>query len=424
VVWVRTEDDAPARPFEPADLAAEGGKVAVRAHTQVALDAGGPFEAVAVAVERSAALRDALVRGLAPPSVARFARLRFALLAVAAPPALMLLELDRELVMAKAGSVATLLADLVLAAYVAFELTRRSPRLPGVAAAALASFSLRFVLVATRLCAKGVHPAVWAGALLAAAGAAGILARAPSRERVVLELLDKLGISRSDLLASREERRADNRLVAAAVIAAIGLPLSLLALRRAGVDVWAQAGAFVVYAVVVPEIVRRFVDPSRAPPPPAPAKVLFGVACGLALTAALAHGAHHFFDAGNELARCTGKLDAEAKRLLAREAAETSSGIARVRASSALVMMTVAFIPLAEERIYRGLLMDVLVRRYGASYGLFASAVVFGVAHLGVYQVALYQAVLLGLAFGLAFAEGGLVAAFVVHAAWNLLLLA
>ena len=68
--------------------------------------------------------------------------------------------------------------------------------------------------------------------------------------------------------------------------------------------------------------------------------------------------------------------------------------------------------------------MDVLVRRYGLTLGLFVSAAVFGFAHAGVYEIALYQTVLLGLGFGIAYAEGGLIAAFAVHAVWNLLNLA
>jgi hypothetical protein len=39
----------------------------------------------------------------------------------------------------------------------------------------------------------------------------------------------------------------------------------------------------------------------------------------------------------------------------------------------------------------------------------------------GVYELALYQTVLLGMGFGIADAEGGLIAAFIVHARWNLL---
>jgi membrane protease YdiL (CAAX protease family) len=132
------------------------------------------------------------------------------------------------------------------------------------------------------------------------------------------------------------------------------------------------------------------------------------------------NGSHHFFDAGAELARCTGRLDDEARRMLAREAEEIARGVDGVRASASAILMAVGIAPLVEERIYRGLLMNALVRKYGASYGLFASAVVFGVAHVGVYQLALYQTVLLGVAFGFAYAEGGVLAAFTVHAAWNL----
>jgi len=83
--------------------------------------------------------------------------------------------------------------------------------------------------------------------------------------------------------------------------------------------------------------------------------------------------------------------------------------------------MTSAIFPFAEERVYRGLLQDVLVRKYGRAYGVFAASLAFGVAHLGVYQIALYQTVLLGIGFGIAYVEGGLIAAFIVHATWNLL---
>jgi membrane protease YdiL (CAAX protease family) len=89
-----------------------------------------------------------------------------------------------------------------------------------------------------------------------------------------------------------------------------------------------------------------------------------------------------------------------------------------------LALMTTAVMPLVEERIYRGVLMKTLVRRYGMTYGLFASSAAFGLAHVGVYELALYQTALLGIGLGIAYAEGGLVAAFVVHATWNLLNLA
>ena len=100
-------------------------------------------------------------------------------------------------------------------------------------------------------------------------------------------------------------------------------------------------------------------------------------------------------------------------------------GTARIptQGSCLPVVLTSIVFPFVEERIYRGLLQDALVRKYGFAYGLFAAAIVFGVAHLGVYQFALYQTALLGLGFGVAYLEGGLLAAFIAHATWNLILL-
>jgi membrane protease YdiL (CAAX protease family) len=285
---------------------------------------------------------------------------------------------------------------------------------------------------------------VWAAAALAAGAAGAILVRAPSRERVALELLGKLGISRSDALAAKRARAPTGALVAAAALAAAALPALLWALRRGGVGLWPQAVAFVAYALLVPELAQRALVRSSSPeggarytspeggarsaaaegaalPPKTVLATLFAIAAGLTLTAALLHGTIQFFDAGAELARCTGRLDDATRRLLAAEAAELAQRAASVRASTALVLMTTLVMPLAEERVYRGLLMNVLVRRYGMTYGLFASAAAFGLAHVGVYELALYQTVLLGIGFGLAYAEGGLLAAFVVHAAWNLL---
>lgn len=395
----------------------------VTAGTLVAATREGPYRPLADAILHDGALADALARGIPSPSLNDRARTRWVLLAAAALPTLLLLELDRELYAARVGSLGTLLCDVLVMAYVAFELTRKTPRFPSVVAAVLASVTMRWALVVTRLCAKHVHASVWLALAIAAGATALALARMPSRARVAWELLAKLGIARADATAVLAPPPAPP--VPAAIGAALALPLLLFGLRRAGADVWTQAIAFVAYAALVPELVARM---TKGPAVRAPAvsvpSTLLGIFAGLALTAALLHGAHWFFDAGNELARCTGKLDDETKRLLAKEAAETSTGIARVRASTALVVMTAAVVPLAEERIYRGLLMRALVTKYGSAYGLFASAVLFGFAHVGAYEVALYQTVLLGLAFGVAYAEGGLVAAFVVHAAWNLLLIA
>lgn len=434
VVHVRTDGGAPARACEPKELVAEGGAVALTADTLISRTAEGPFEPIAVALEDDPALRDEMAKDVPGASLAAWRRLRFVVLACAALPLLMVLELDRELVGKELLATGRLLVDLLLAGYVVFELTRRTPRVPAVAGAAMLAVSMRWFLVATRLCGKGVHPAVWAAAALASGAGLMVLARAPSRARVALEMMSKLGITRSEAHAVKVMRapQPSGAVVTAAVAAAAGLPLLLFVLRKSGVGLWPQAAAFVAYGLLVPAAVRRLDgraseqvqsthdhDPRRASR--RVVKALFAIALGLSLTAALLHGTHQFFDAGGELARCTGRLDEATRKLLAAEATELARRVASVRASMMLALMTTAVMPLAEERIYRGLLMNVLVRRYGMTYGLFASAAAFGIAHVGVYELALYQTVLLGIGFGVAYAEGGIIAAFVVHAAWNLL---
>jgi membrane protease YdiL (CAAX protease family) len=445
VVHVRKAGEELARACEPGDLAAEGGSVTIQAETLVSRAAEGPFAPAAVALERDPALRDAFARALRVPSMAAWDRARFVVLGLTALPLVMLVELDRELVGKGLLGSGRLAVDGLIAGYVVFELTRRTPRLPAVAAAAMLAVAMRWGLVVARLCGQHVHVMVWAATALAVVAAGALLVRAPSRERVAKELLGKLGISRSDVLAAKRASAPPGALVAAAALAAAALPALLWALRRAGVGLWPQAFAFVAYALMVPELARRGLarEPSAdavaneragkesavkegaaagvASTPKPVLAILFAIAAGLTLTAALLHGPHQFFDAGAELARCTGRLDDATRRLLAAEAAELSQRVASVRASTALVVMTTLVMPLAEERVYRGLLMNVLVRRYGMTYGLFASAAAFGLAHVGVYELALYQTVLLGIGFGLAYAEGGLLAAFVVHAAWNLL---
>lgn len=437
VVHVRRDGEAAAHPCEPSDLVAEGGSVGVQATTLVSRTADGPFEPLALALENDPPLRDAFARAVPVPSVGAWSNARFVVLALAVPSLAMLLELDRELVGKDLLGPGRLVVDLLLAAYVIFELTRRTPRMPAVAAAALLAVSMRWILVAVRLCGRGVHPAVWAAAALSVGTALTILARAPSRGRVALEIMGKLGISRSEVHSARAPLlpAPSGLAVGGAAAAAAGLPLILWLLRRGGAGPWPQAAAVVAYALIVPPLALRLANtadtranaPANAAAAPsrissrAMVRTLFAVALGLTLTAALLHGTHQFFDAGGELARCTGRLDDATRRLLAAEAAELSRRVASVRASTMLVMMTAAVMPLAEERIYRGVLMNVLVRRYGLTYGLFASAAAFGLAHVGIYELALYQTILLGLAFGLAYAEGGLIAAFLVHALWNLL---
>jgi membrane protease YdiL (CAAX protease family) len=338
----------------------------------------------------------------------------------------MLLELDRELVTAHAMSPSRLVMDFAMAAYVVFEMTRRTPRLPGVAAVAMAALALRFVAFALRPCGHGVHVLVYAGAVLAAGAACAVVALVPNRARVVLELLDRMQITRSAAFAATAPREPGGALVGFVVAVGAALPGLLYVSRQAGLGLLAQGVVCVAYAVATPFLARKIAGEIvfRPPAPGPPARrVALGIGAGLALTFALLSSGRDFFQAGADLARCLGKLDTEAKRALEAQSSEIARSITRVRESTVLLVLTAAVFPFVEERVYRGLVQDVLVRKYGSSYGVFASAIVFGVAHYGIYEVALYQTVLLGIGFGIAYVEGGLLAAFTVHAAWNVAML-
>jgi membrane protease YdiL (CAAX protease family) len=408
--------------YEPADLVVDGGPARVGLETPVALDESGPFVPLVDALEKNGALRDELAGAISIPSLRGHRRIRVALLAITLLPMLALLELDRELVSSGHASFGRAAIDLVLVAFVVYELSRKTPRLPGIAAVALAAIGLRWTLVAARLCGHGVHALVYVAAAASGGAALVLLARFPSRSRVVLELSGKLGITRSQLFAATHADEPPPALVAASVACAAGLPAVLHLSRAAGLGLFAQAVVFVLFAAIAPVLARRATEQHARPTSSLnPRWTMFGIAAGLALTAAAAAAGRLLFDAGAEIARCVERLDAEAKLARAAEAAELTRAIAKVRASTVLVFMTTAIFPFAEERIFRGLLQDVLVRKYGRSYGLFAASLAFGVAHLGIYEVALYQTVLLGIGFGIAYLEGGLLAAFIVHATWNLL---
>lgn len=407
--------------------------VRISADTRVATTARGPFEPLGLAIEHDGAIRDVLASELAIPALRGYARTRALLAALAILPAGMVLELDRELAFGPAhagASLARIVVDVVLVAFVGFELSRRTPRMPRVAALALVTVCLRWILVITRHCAAGVHPLVYAAAALSGVGAAIFLTRVPSRQRVALELLDRLGISRSAWLeAVRPGPLPAGRLSFALGVAA-GLPVLLYVARTMNLGLWLQAVLFLAYGILAPAAVLRepgvalFAGAGKLREPVPPTRTLVAVAVGLALTGAGVTAANVFFDAGTEVARCVNRLDAETRRALAVKAAELTKAVTTVRTSSALLVMTGIVFPFVEERIFRGLLQETLVRKYGRSYGIFAASLVFAAAHFGIYQVALYQTLLLGLGFGIAYAEGGLVAALIVHATWNLVTLA
>jgi len=399
----------------------------LRAGTLVSIEKGGPYAPLAIAVATDGLLRDRLASVLATPSLRGGVATRWAILAITLVPLGLLLELDRELATKAQAAPSRVVVDVLLAAWTLWELTRRTPRLPGIAAIAMLAVGSRWALVATRHCGTDgrMNAVVYLNVALAFGAAAALATIVPSRGRVAQELLGKLGIERADILAARTRPEADAALVAAAIGCAAGLPALLFLFRTIRAGMLVEAAGFALYGVGAPLLIRRFFDTvPEARAVRSPRAILEATAAGLTLAAAAVTVGHLFFDNTAELARCFHRLGDEAKLARAAESAELTQAIGRVRADAVLFVLTAAVFPFAEERIFRGLLQDVFERKYGRAYSIFAASVAFGVAHLGVYEVALYQTVLLGIGFGVAYGEGGLLAAFFVHATWNLIQLA
>ena len=74
--------------------------------------------------------------------------------------------------------------------------------------------------------------------------------------------------------------------------------------------------------------------------------------------------------------------------------------------------------PLFEETVFRGVLLPVLGRSFGRGWGVFASALVFAVAHLSIGELPPLFVLGLGLAL-LRLSSGRLLPCVVMHALWN-----
>lgn len=397
------------------------GLVRVRATTEVALEASGPFEPLAHAVACDPAVRARLAEGLKLPGSLAFAKLRPALY-VGLVPLLMLVELDREMAVAGLrGAPMRLALGLAFAVLLAIDFGRKVPRHPGTSAAVLFWVAARYAHVLAVTCGTNGLVGFFAPVLASAVGLT-LLARAPRGNRLTEEILDKLGVSPEEVIRVRLGAMPTSKVVFSAVAAAFGLPILLFALRKVDGSIWTIGIALLAYGAVVPELVERFIERERPKKGRFRAtRVAFAMAAGFALTMGLVSSAQRSFDAGIYLQRCThpAEFERSGKQLLAAESREVEKGIAQAKDALPVLLMTVFAVPLAEERLYRGLLQRILTRRYGERLGLVYAALAFGLSHLVVYRVAAYQAALLGFGFGSAYGAGGLVASFLAHALWN-----
>jgi hypothetical protein len=88
------------------------------------------------------------------------------------------------------------------------------------------------------------------------------------------------------------------------------------------------------------------------------------------------------------------------------------------------LLVTVVAVPLSEELLYRGTLQRIARRAFGAPVALAITGLVFGLAHMSVYEHGFYQTIALGLAFAAAYEIAGgtavaVVATSLTHALWN-----
>lgn len=88
-------------------------------------------------------------------------------------------------------------------------------------------------------------------------------------------------------------------------------------------------------------------------------------------------------------------------------------------AKFALFLVAAVLAPMAEERLFRGVLLTALMRTLSPRAAVFGSAVVFGTLHQG-YGLRVALVVFLGLVFGqLRLSSGGLKAGIALHMTWN-----
>ncbi len=406
----RGEEAVPALPGDYPGLGAT---------TELARTKDGPFAPLPLALAEDAGMREAFARALDLPLVDAYARARLWLL-IGLVPLLMLAELDRELARAGfEGAYGRLLGDALIVGVAAVDLARRLPRNPRTTAVLFFGGAMRYALFVARPCGAGVHPTIFLAPIVAIVAGVFVLRHAPSPARVTAAILARLGVSEKDAEVARASRRPTRAHLGAAMLGAVGMPLALAATRALGP--WGQAVVFVAYAALVPLAVERIFEPGMTRRARWARVVPAGVVA-FALTVGMTAGAHYGFDAGAYATRCVSPtaFDHTGKKALDAEGRDIAKNVERARESIPYFLMTVLVVPLAEERVFRGLLQRVLARRFGDTRAIALAALAFGLAHLGVYKIAVYQTVLLGVSFGTAYAAGGYPAAVLAHAAWNL----
>jgi membrane protease YdiL (CAAX protease family) len=398
VVFVRSNEDV-VEAIVPKELAAHAGSL-VAAHEK------GPFFSLAEA-PAVPEIRDRIARAFEVDAVRRWRRARPWLL-LGLFPVVALADLERELIaLGTTGVAGRLVSDLVLAAFLVSEIARPLPRHPRTWAIASLAIAARYAYMITALCGHAL-PLFWLGLSLSTLAAALALATMPKPRELEREVRDALHIPAT---APSRERTP----IAIPLVAAIALP-ALTFVTRSLFGLVVSGIVFVIVGLAVPFFVKSPEAPKRTW-----LQIADGATFGLAASLALTRLVHYTTIAIAEALRCSSPAtyDSIARPLLERQGGEIARGVASARTQIFVLVLAVALVPIVEERVFRGLLQRALRSRTSPARAIAASSSVFTLAHLGVYRAALHQTFLVGLAFGAAYEEAGIIAAIIAHALYN-----
>ena len=407
----------------------------------VSIRAGDPFVPVERDLDHNGTLRDALLYAFPWGRAARYAKLRFVLFAGLVPMVL-LVVLDADLLRTQhEGAAAALAVDLLSAFVVAVDLAQPHPRHPHVTAAAFGAAGLRFAQLVALQCGT-THAVLMLFGAVALVAAVACLVMAPTPRSVADHLRRALALAPPTRLPPRTSQ-GFFRYIIYAIAAAAVLPALLWLMRSSETTLALQLLIFVLFALIVPYVGRVFVG--KEPPvhrdsvagalgiPLSMYQLSFralvraltrvtavGV-MSLVLSFALVRGAQSGVETAARVQHCVVGRTAPPPALQRFvDAQRLEVGGATTSKDPSWLLLTVLVVPIAEELVYRGLVQHALRRRLKRRLAIGLAALLFGLAHLVVYQNAVYQPILLGLSFGLAYERAGILASILVHMLWNL----
>jgi len=276
-------------------------------------------------------------------------------------------------------------------------------------------------------------------ALLAAVGALWMLWAAPSPRAMADHIRAALAIPPPTVLPSRSTP-GFFRTIVFSVSAAGLLPVILWLMRDQAWSLQMQLIVFAAFSLLVPYAGRVYVG--REPPihrdvwvgafggsvacfrstPRVKVQALakaamVGITC-LILSFSLVRGCQGGVEAVASAQQCVAAEPSALHRLLDEQRVETSTSVPSKEMK--WLLLTGLMVPAAEELVYRGLVQHALRRRLKRRWAIGVSALLFGVAHVVVFPMSVYQTVLLGLSFGIAYERGGILASLWAHMLWNL----